>query len=79
VAQQCGSKVQGRLRPAAFFKVRKTATPRAAARAAAHYTEQMMLDEGYGKGDLKLRLGQLQDALLRNERFIAVYRCTPGR
>ena len=37
----------------------------------AHYTEQMMLDEGYGDGDLKLRLGQLQDALLRNARFIA--------
>jgi len=36
----------------------------------AHYTEQMMLDEGYGKGDLKLRLGQLQDALLRDARFI---------
>lgn len=29
-----------------------------------------MLDEGYGNGDLKLRLGQLQDALLRNARFI---------
>jgi len=37
----------------------------------AHYTEQMMLDEGYGKGDLKVRLGQLQDALLRNARYIA--------
>jgi uncharacterized protein (DUF885 family) len=36
----------------------------------AHYAEQMMLDEGYGKGDLKLRLGQLQDALLRNARYI---------
>jgi len=36
----------------------------------AHYTEQMMLDEGYGAGDLKLRLGQLQDALLRNARYI---------
>jgi len=36
----------------------------------AHYTEQMMLDEGYGNGDLKLRLGQLQDALLRNARYI---------
>jgi uncharacterized protein (DUF885 family) len=36
----------------------------------AHYCEQMMLDEGYGKGDLKLRLGQLQDALLRNARYI---------
>jgi uncharacterized protein (DUF885 family) len=31
----------------------------------------MMLDEGYGNGDLKLRLGQLQDALLRDARFIA--------
>jgi uncharacterized protein (DUF885 family) len=30
----------------------------------------MMLDEGYGNGDLKLRLGQLQDALLRDARFI---------
>lgn len=36
----------------------------------AHYTEQMMLDEGYGNGDPKLRMGQLQDALLRNSRFI---------
>ena len=36
----------------------------------AHYTEQMMLDEGYGGGDPKLRVGQLQDALLRNSRFI---------
>jgi hypothetical protein len=36
----------------------------------AHYTEQMMLDEGYGNNDPKLRLGQLQDALLRNARYI---------
>ncbi len=36
----------------------------------AHYTEQMMLDEGYGNGDPKLRLGQLQDALLRDARYI---------
>lgn len=36
----------------------------------AHYSEQMMLDEGYGNGDLKLRIGQLQDALLRDARFI---------
>jgi uncharacterized protein (DUF885 family) len=37
----------------------------------AHYSEQMMLDEGYGNGDPKLRLGQLQDALLRDARYIA--------
>lgn len=36
----------------------------------AHYTEQMMLDEGYGDHDPKLRLGQLLDALLRNCRYI---------
>jgi uncharacterized protein (DUF885 family) len=37
----------------------------------AHYTEQMMLDEGYGNGDPRLRLGQLLDALLRDARFIS--------
>jgi uncharacterized protein (DUF885 family) len=36
----------------------------------AHYTEQMMLDEGYGSGDPRLRLMQLQDALLRAARFV---------
>ena len=36
----------------------------------AHYTEQMMLDEGYGNGDPKLRIGQLQDGLLRDARYI---------
>jgi uncharacterized protein (DUF885 family) len=36
----------------------------------AHYSEQMMLDQGYGNGDPKIRLGQLQDALLRNARYI---------
>jgi hypothetical protein len=37
----------------------------------AHYTEQMMLDEGFHRGDPKYRLAQLQDALLRDVRFIA--------
>jgi uncharacterized protein (DUF885 family) len=37
----------------------------------AHYTEQMMIDEGFHAGDPKYRLAQLQDALLRNVRFIA--------
>jgi uncharacterized protein (DUF885 family) len=36
----------------------------------AHYTEQMMLDQGYGNGDRELRVGQLLDALLRNCRYI---------
>jgi uncharacterized protein (DUF885 family) len=36
----------------------------------AHYTEQMMIDEGFGDGDAKLRLAQLSEALLRDCRFI---------
>ena len=36
----------------------------------AHYSEQMMIDEGFHAGDPKYRLAQLQDALLRNVRFI---------
>jgi uncharacterized protein (DUF885 family) len=36
----------------------------------AHYTEQMILDEGYGDGDPKLRLAQLNEALLRDCRYI---------
>lgn len=36
----------------------------------AHYTEEMMLQAGYGDGDPKLRLVQLEDALLRDCRFI---------
>jgi uncharacterized protein (DUF885 family) len=51
-------------------KVRKLFGAGSNAEGWAHYTEQMMLDEGYGNGDKKLRLGQLQDALLRNARYI---------
>jgi len=36
----------------------------------AHYSEQMMIDEGFHVGDPRYRLAQLQDALLRNVRFI---------
>ena len=36
----------------------------------AHYDEQMMLDEGFHANDPKYRLAQLQDALLRDVRFI---------
>jgi uncharacterized protein (DUF885 family) len=54
----------------------------------AHYTEQMMLDEGYaqpgaGARDLResrlIRLGQLQDALLRDARFVAGIQMHRGR
>jgi len=60
-------------------KVRKLLGCSSNAEGWAHYTEQMMLDEGYGKGDLKLRLGQLQDALLRNARYIAGIRMHTGK
>jgi uncharacterized protein (DUF885 family) len=59
-------------------KVRKLLGSGSNAEGWAHYCEQMMLDEGYGKGAgaqsdqryLKLRLGQLQDAMLRDARYI---------
>lgn len=37
----------------------------------AHYAEEMMFEAGYGKGDARLELGQLSNALLRNCRFLA--------
>jgi uncharacterized protein (DUF885 family) len=36
----------------------------------AHYCEQMMLDEGFHANEPKYRVAQLQDALLRDVRFI---------
>ncbi|HEY6452601.1 MAG TPA: DUF885 domain-containing protein [Steroidobacteraceae bacterium] len=54
----------------------------------AHYCEQMMLDEGYGqpgagaadeRGARMLRLGQLQDALLRDARYIVGISMHTGR
>ena len=53
----------------------------------AHYCEQMMLDEGFGQpgagaSDLRqaklIRLGQLQDALLRDARFVVGIRMHTG-
>jgi uncharacterized protein (DUF885 family) len=51
-------------------KVRKLLGCSSNAEGWAHYGEQMMLDEGYGNGDAELRLGQIQDALLRDARYI---------
>ncbi len=36
----------------------------------AHYGEQMMVDEGFGGGDPKVRLAQLEEALLRDCRWV---------
>lgn len=36
----------------------------------AHYTEQMMVDQGFGDKNPKVRLAQLQEALLRDCRYV---------
>jgi uncharacterized protein (DUF885 family) len=60
-------------------KTRKLLYTGANAEGWAHYCEQMMLDEGYGNNDPKLRMGQLEDALLRNARFIAGIQMHTGK
>jgi uncharacterized protein (DUF885 family) len=37
----------------------------------AHYDEQMVVDEGWGGGDPRVRLMQLREAIWRNARFVA--------
>ncbi|WP_263358685.1 DUF885 domain-containing protein [Acidicapsa ligni] len=65
--------------PTAPSRVRKLLGANSNAEGWAHYCEQMMLDEGYGQPGAGaktereakfLRLGQLQDALLRDSRFV---------
>ncbi len=64
---------------AGLSKVRKIVTANTNVEGWAHYCEQMMLDQGYGQPgagakDAReanlIRLGQLQDALLRDARFV---------
>ncbi|MBZ5606229.1 MAG: DUF885 domain-containing protein [Acidobacteriia bacterium] len=50
-------------------RVRKLLGASSNAEGWAHYCEQMMLDEGVST-DPKMRLGQLQDALLRDARYV---------
>ena len=56
--------------PAVKSKVRKLMYTTSNVEGWAHYAEQMMIDEGFGGGDPKLRLAQLQEALLRDCRFV---------
>ncbi len=51
-------------------KVRKMISSSSNAEGWAHYTEQMMVDQGFGNGNPKMRLAQLQEALLRDCRFV---------
>lgn len=51
-------------------KVRKLYTCGTNVEGWAHYAEQMIVDEGYGNGDPRVRLAQLQEALLRDCRYV---------
>jgi uncharacterized protein (DUF885 family) len=67
-----GHYVQGMYLRQVASPVRKTSAiaPGSFVEGWAHYTEQMMLEEGFGAGDPKLKMGQLADALLRLCRFV---------
>lgn len=69
-------------------KVRKILTANTNVEGWAHYCEQMMLDEGYGQPGAGakngreahfIRLGQLQDALLRDARFVVSIKMHTGQ
>ncbi len=69
-------------------KVRKIVTANSNVEGWAHYCEQMMLDQGYGQPgagakDMReanlIRLGQLQDALLRDARFVVGIKMHTGQ
>ena len=40
----------------------------------AHYTEEMMIEQGFAGGDLRLHLGQLAEALVRDCRYVCSIR-----
>jgi uncharacterized protein (DUF885 family) len=74
--------------PQAPSRVRKLLGANTNVEGWAHYCEQMMLDEGYGRPGAGakdereskfLRLGQLQDALLRDARFIVGIQMHTGK
>ncbi|HUS05659.1 MAG TPA: DUF885 domain-containing protein [Bryobacteraceae bacterium] len=52
-------------------KTRKLVSVGTNAEGWAHYSEQMMLEQGFGGGDPKIRLAQLSEALLRDCRYVA--------
>jgi uncharacterized protein (DUF885 family) len=74
-----GHYVQFLVVPEVRSKIRKLLGANTDVEGWAHYCEQMMLDEGYGqpgagakdqRESQLIRLGQLQDALLRDARFV---------
>jgi hypothetical protein len=59
--------------------VRKTVGSYTTTEGWAHYSEQMMLEQGLSKGDAKVRLAQLNDALLRDCRLIGSIKMHTGQ
>ncbi|WP_220792117.1 DUF885 domain-containing protein [Gluconacetobacter azotocaptans] len=57
----------------AWSLTRKSGQSYATTEGWAHYTEQMMVEQGYHRQDASLHLAQLQDALLRDCRFLAAF------
>jgi uncharacterized protein (DUF885 family) len=57
--------------PRMTTKTRKLAHSSSNAEGWAHYAEQMMVDQGFGGGDPRMRLAQLSEALLRDCRYVA--------
>ena len=51
-------------------KARKLGTSSCSIEGWAHYVEQMMIEEGFGKEDPMSQLGQIQEALMRDARYI---------
>jgi uncharacterized protein (DUF885 family) len=51
-------------------KTRKLAISGSNVEGWAHYAEQMMVDQGFGDGDPRMRLAQLEEALLRDCRYV---------
>jgi hypothetical protein len=68
-----GHFVQGRWAERAPSRVQKAFTAYSFVEGWAHYGEQMMIDEGFGRDDPANRLAMLDGALLRNCRFAASY------
>lgn len=66
-----GHYVHGLYKQQSPSKLRQIFVPASLSEGWAHYVEQMMLDEGFGGGDPKVRLGQLRRALQRHARWHA--------
>lgn len=69
-----GHYVQGLVQRGVASPIRKLVWDYANGEGWAHYTEQMMLDEGYGSEDPRFRLAQLHQALIRLCRFVVAIR-----